>query len=70
VEASRLLGKTSVIEADGCRVGRNSVALPKQSARESADKFIADSKAKAKGDRSVSMVDLRYRCHDFASAFN
>lgn len=68
VEATRLLGKASVVEAARFFVRRNPTVLPTKSVREVVDEFLADKKAKGKGERYLS--DLRYRCNKFANAFS
>jgi integrase len=66
-EASRILGKASVVEAAKFFVQRNPSILPKKSVREVVDEFLADKKAKGKGERYLS--DLRYRGNKLADAF-
>jgi integrase len=67
VEASSILGKTSVVESAKFFVRRNPTILPKKSVREVVDEFLADKQAKGRGERYLS--DLRYRGNKFASAF-
>lgn len=66
-EATRILGKTSVVDAAKFFVKRNPSVLPQKSVREVVDEFLADKKAKGKGERYLS--DLRYRGNKFADAF-
>lgn len=66
-EATSILGKTSVVESAKFFVRRNPSVLPKKSVSEVVDEFIADKKAKGKGERYLG--DLRYRGNKFANAF-
>jgi len=68
VEATAILGETSVVESAKFFVGRNPGVLPKKSVRQVVDEFIADKQAKGRGERYLS--DLRYRGNKFARAFS
>ena len=68
VEATAILGETSVVESAKFFVRRNPGVLPKKSVRQVVDEFIADKQAKGRGERYLS--DLRYRGNKFARAFS
>ena len=67
VEARQLLGNHSLVEAARYYVRRDPIALPRKTVREVVDEFLADKEAKGKGDRYL--MDLRYRCGNFANSF-
>jgi integrase len=68
VEATAILGETSVVESAKFFVRRNPGVLPKKSVRQVVEEFIADKQAKGRGERYLS--DLRYRGNKFARAFS
>lgn len=68
VEARRILGDRSIIQAARFYAKKNPDAIPRKMMEEVVREFLADKAAKGKSDRYLA--DLKYRCERFATSLS